>query len=187
MRRTARAWWCLAALCGLGGALAGCGDPEPAVEGVSPAATASPLPTVAGEGGPKDLLARLRAHVAGGKGGPELNQDIAALRRLLWPTLESPEAQQASDAHVTLAHTAGAVGKTLALSPQVRAQVGEVDAISLEIHGAWLTAAAMPPDDYALWCSHQGAALLLRLRADRARLFDPARPSERAVPGRDLR
>jgi hypothetical protein len=183
MRAALRASCGLVLCCGLTAVLPSCGDPEPepapsqAVAGPASAASKEGKETEAGR-----VLRQLRTRVHGGQGGPEVNQEIAALQRLLWPALDTPEAQQASDAHVTLSHTAGAVAKTIALPAEVRAQVGEIDAISLEIHEAWLEAAAGTPEEYAVWCSHQGAALLLRLRADRAKLWDTPRARDEVGP-----
>jgi hypothetical protein len=168
----------------MGAALSSCGDAEPPGPVPAPAAPAAGVaPASANEPGPRDLLARLRAHVLAGRGGQAFNQDVAFLDGLLWPAREGPDLG-ASQAHVTLAHIAGDVGRTLALPPEQRAQVAEPDAISLEIHAAWLEAAALPPDDYRAWCADAGAALRLRLRLDRDRLFDPQRPGGRGSTDR---
>jgi hypothetical protein len=113
--------------------------------------------------------------VKAGTGGPTFHQGVDALRRLLWPALETVEAQQATEAHVTLSHTAGAVAQTIALPAETRAKVAPIDEVSLEIHERWLEASAAAPEEYARWCSHEGAALVIELRLDRARLFDPPR------------
>lgn len=169
--------FCLALLPALAGpALVGCGDPSPTPDGAAGGAGAS-APASANEPGAAALLKRLRERAATGTAMADAawNQDVAQLQRLLWPGMAAADAERGSRTHVSLSHVAGSVGAWLARDEAARALEAEPDAISREIHQAWLAATAGPPDDYRDWCLGRGAALLQRLEDDRrARLF--ARP-----------
>ena len=125
----------------------------------------------ANEPGAVALLARLRERATAGTGLADAgwNQDVAQLQRLLWPGMESEDAERGTRAHVALCQVAASVGAWLAKDEKARALEAEPDAVSREIHGAWLDAAMRTPDAYRAWCAKEGAALLERLEDERRR------------------
>ena len=151
-------------------AVGGCGESDSAKE--SPA---TPPRASANEPGIRDLLARLRARVVAGTGlgDAEWGQDVAHLGILLWPTQPTDAARLAVNDHVHLTSVAGDVGRDLARSPEDRSRWAQSDAVSIEIHDAWLVAAQREPDDYRTWIEGAGATLAKRLRDERAKLFPP--------------
>jgi hypothetical protein len=152
-------------------AVTGCGESDrtqPGAETPAPRASAN-------EPGARELLARLRARVAAGTGlaDADWGQDVAHLGLLLWPTQPTDAARLAVNDHVHLASVAGDVGRDLARTPEDRSRWAQSDAISIEIHDAWLVAAKGEPDAYREWVEGAGATLAKRLRDERAKLFPP--------------
>ena len=177
IRPEARLWF---AKCLAGGTVAlllavgGCGEPErpePRAEAPAPAAQRAS----ANEPGVRELLARVRARVVA---GTALNDaawglDVAHLAHDLWPAQPTDAARVAANDHVNLTTIAADVGRDLARTPEDRARWARSDALSLEIHDAWLVASNGEPDTYRTWVEGAGAALGKRLSAERARLFPP--------------
>jgi hypothetical protein len=158
------------ATCALALAFAGCGESDaPPQRGG--AAQAPPSARVsANEPGVRELLARVRARAVAGAGLTDATwgQDVAHLAVLLWPSTDA-----AREDHVKLTTVAGDVGRDLARTPGERNLWAQRDAVSLEIHDAWLVATNGEPDAYRTWVEGAGAALVKRMSAERAKLFPP--------------
>lgn len=152
----------------------GCGDSEPpAAPGAAPSASAPRERPSADLPGARELLARLRSRVTAGTGLGDAawEADLSYLGRLLWPEVPEWGVQSAAQIHEQLANIAGDVGRDLARKPDDRADWAARDALSLEIHDAWLVATADDPDAYRAWVEAGGGMLAQRLRAERAKLF----------------
>lgn len=166
LRRRLRGRLLATCLLGAGalGLLPGCGEDAPA-----PAVVPAPQP----EAAPADLLRYLHERVAAGGAMDRGFQEASTrLQGLWWGQAGDEAAQRARAVHGILLHTAGGVGVELTQEP--REAVAARDALGLEVHDAWLAAAAQGPEAYRAWCAGEGVEVYRRFEAARqAQLFGP--------------
>lgn len=143
--------------------LAGCGERE--------GARLAPVDSAAAALGATDLLARLRQRVVEGTALNDRSgsEDASQLRALLWA---SGAPGRGPDLHQMLVVVAGAIARELTSGEGARERVTASDPVSVEIHDAWVAAAAQGPDAYRTWCEGEGARLFERLEQERQKLFD---------------